>query len=500
MDADTFDMDGALELAGEIGDDCDDRSVYHQDWLPMQLAFLQDPSRRKMARAGNQLMGKTWVTLAEDIFRCLGEHPFLEVPPPPIKVRLICGTAGQSIEIQSKLWELLPKSEIDPSVGFVPGKGFRGREPKVVTFKNGSTITIFTTNQDPLAQAGGTIDVIHFDEPPKNDRYFTEAQNRMIRTGGVLLLSMTPVNAPVEYIRKQAEQGLISDHWRPLTPEQLIPVGQTEPIRTKDGEPMDAEFLEHIRTLIPAYQVPVVIDGEWQFYVIDRVFDAYDETRHERSHEEFWIELLAAQKRCRSRGTNLKLTTGTDHGDGDHKSQSTVLTAVDDSGDYPRFYFTDEYVAELSTTPDIDARQILDMLGRNGQSWQKLDFAVGDRPWQGRYRVKTNSRLMKALAVELGLPSMDDLEPQIQQAKSGWLPARGSVDEGILQLHQAMVRPGHLLVNRDRCPNLSQGFKKWDRKPKSPHVHVIDGARYSTVHWLQPSHGGGRIAVVHRGW
>ena len=493
-------LDAALELATDVRDDCDDYAVYHQDWLPLQLEFLQDPSKRKMVRAGNQLIGKTWCALAEDIFRCLGRHPFLDVPPPPIKVRLVCGTAGQSIEIQDKLWALLPKAELADDVQFILGKGFRGREPKVVTFKNGSTITIFTTNQDPLAQAGGTIDIIHFDEPPKNDRYFTEAQNRMIRTGGVLLLSMTPVNAPVEYIRKQAEAGLIADHWRPMTPAELIPVGATEPIRTKDGVAMDQAFLDHIRTLIPAYQVPVVIDGEWQFYVVSRVFDKYDETVHELSHDAFWEQLMAAARRCEAAGSKLKLSLGIDHGDGDHKSQSAVLTAVDDSGDHPRFYHVDEYVSDGSTTTDMDARGLLDMLGRNGQRWSSLDFCVGDRPWRGRYRVKTNTRLMRELARELGLPGADHLEPTIEQAKTGWLPAQGSVEEGIVQLHQAMVRPGHFRINADRCPVLAEGYKMWDRKPRSEHVHVIDGARYSTVHWLAPSAGGGRVAVVKRGW
>lgn len=529
----------AVEAADEVERRHDDYAVYRFPWLPVQLAFLMDPSRAKDCRTGNQGLGKTTAGLAEDIFYALGSHPFRWVPPPPCRIRIICATAVQSIEIQEKLWYLVPKSELVPGVEFRTGQGFRGRDPKRVAFKNGSLITFHTSYQSAIAQAGGTVDRIHFDEPPKNDRVFVEARNRMIKTGGTLILTFAPVNAPVDYLRELIAKGELSDHHSPMTQAAMTPVPDIEtvsglarsfalergdphpssrdvdqaieawlaqrrgmvlqPITDKFGRPFTDEYIAELKRGVPAYQVPVVFDGEWEFYTVDRVFDQYDPLKHELGHDEFWREVIAAAQRCERAGTHLKLGLGGDHGDGDHKSVSWPLVAVEDHGPHPRLYVLDEYVSDGSTTTDMDALSILDLLARNGQRWAGLDSAVGDRPWLADDKGKSNLAIMRHLARELGLGSWRDLRPTIRQAKSGGFQARGSVDTGIRFLHEAMIRPRHLIVNRDRCPNLSTAFLRWDRRPKSEHVHILDGLRYATLPWQTPNAGSG-IAVVRNPW
>jgi hypothetical protein len=481
---DLLDIAEAFEALDELERRYDDYAVYRNAWLPVQDKFLRDEARSKALRTGNQGLGKTTVGLAEDIFFALGKHPYFEVPPPPCRIAIICGTAVQSIEIQEKLWHLLPKCELESGVEFRIGKGFRGRDPKQVPFKNGSLITFYTSYQDALAVAGGTKDRVHFDEPPKSDRMFTEAVQRMFRTGGTLILTFAPVNAEVGYLRELIEGGTISGHHAKMTQAEMTPVGRTEPLVDKHGRPFTDAYIDELKKLVPAYQVPVVFDGEWEFYVVERVYDKYDADVHGLSHDAFWEHLLEAHNRCTAAGTELKLAVGLDHGDGTDKSEAACLLAVDDSGKYPRFFFMDDYVSDGATTVDMDAQAILAMLERNGQKWASLNYAIGDRPWKISDKGKRNSDMIRAIAAELGVAAASDLKPQFQQAKANNFPARGSVEAGIQFLHEAMVRPRHFYVNRDRAKHVHEGLLKWDKKPSSEHVHICDTLRYATLPWL----------------
>ena len=97
----------------------DREPLRHMRWLPGQQAFLSDPSPRKLFRAGNQAMGKTTCGLADVVFRCLGEHPFLDVPTPPIEAWVLCASWSQSLAVQTKLWDMLPKHRVHAELSSV---------------------------------------------------------------------------------------------------------------------------------------------------------------------------------------------------------------------------------------------------------------------------------------------------------------------------------------------------------------------------------------------
>ena len=50
---------------------------------PPQEAWLKDPSKIKLLLGGNQV-GKTYAQTAELLYRCLGNHPYIDTAPPPI--------------------------------------------------------------------------------------------------------------------------------------------------------------------------------------------------------------------------------------------------------------------------------------------------------------------------------------------------------------------------------------------------------------------------------
>ena len=92
---------------------------------PPQETWLKDTSKIKLLLGGNQV-GKTFAATAELLYRCLGNHPYIKVDPPPIQAFLITHSHQQSITIQEKLFAMCPKDALHPSCEFVPGKGFRG--------------------------------------------------------------------------------------------------------------------------------------------------------------------------------------------------------------------------------------------------------------------------------------------------------------------------------------------------------------------------------------
>lgn len=437
-------------------------------WLVPQLALLTDPARLKLLRLGNQWGGKTTAGLKEVDWRCTGKHPFLPVRSPPIVAWVVCASWSQSVEIQRKFWEICDRDELDERTEFDEVKGFKGKHP-TVRYKNGSIVRFKTTRQGGLNLASATIHVVLIDEPTQQ-RVFEELRKRVARTNGVVIMTLTPINGPVDYLRELVAKGQISDHHYPLRPEYLVPVGAKSPLRLQDGTPMDAAWCERLRAETLEMEVPVIVDGEWEVRVVGRVFTKFD-PRPNGAH------ITSAVP-----AADLKICVGIDHGQKDFK-QCAVLVGVDLAGDHPKVHVLDEYVGEGDTVPEQDARGILAMLRRWNLSWTDVNHARGDKPYDGagkRLRVirKSNTDLAGALRRELGLEYGQRLKPPILQAKTGDGGGRGSIDRGCTWLHRAMLRPGHFTVH-PRCARLIEALEKWDYTD-SDYKDPIDALRYAT--------------------
>jgi hypothetical protein len=436
-------------------------------WLPVQHAFLSSASRCKQIRLGNQDQGKTTAALAEVIGRCVGRHPLAAeglsypTPGPGFEAWVICDSWSQAVTIMGKLWALLPKDDLDPATVFNPATGFRGKNP-YVKFRNGAILRIKTANQDPKSLASGTIDVALFDEPPPNERIFVEVQQRLQTKGGILLLSYTPVNAPVAYLKQYVAEGRIEDHHGPLTAAALIPVGATKPVRGHDGRLRDAAWVIARRKMVPEVQAPVVLDGEWEFRSKGAYFEgAWDAARmvHESPPNGEVFVLM-----------------GFDHGSRPGKQFHVLaLVQVSEAGDV--VYILDEYSDETGqgSHPE-DARGTIAMLQRHGWAWTDLDDACGDRVHMpGAGQQKSNLDLQAAIARQLRIPA-SKLKPPIRTSKRGEGRGRGAPDVGARWLHYAMVQ-GRFAVH-PRCKRLIAALPKYtgdDDDSKDP----IDALRYA---------------------
>ena len=417
-------------------------------WLPTQRGFLASGSKCKQIRAGNQWGGKSTCALAEVIGRCTGEHPipghrYDVVPGPGFEAWVICDSWSQAVTVMGKLWALLPKDALHPDTYYDPRTGFRGKNP-LVQFRNGAIIRIKTANQDPKSLASGTIDVALFDEPPPSMRVFTEVQSRLQAKGGVLLLAYTPVNAPVEYLRAMCEDGHIEDHWTPLTPEALIPVGYDRPMRGQDGQLRDEGWIAALRAQVPPDQAPVVIDGEWEF----RARGAY--------FEGAWSQITMVHENWPTGDFNLHL--GMDFGTLPGK-QIALLICVTGDAENAHVYVLDEYVDTLGTaTTRMDARGILAMLTRNRQTWKDLHCAYGDRTHMpGREEQKSVRDLSLAILREMA--STTKLDPPLRSAKSGAGRGAGAVDVGGRWLRTAMLEARFAV--HPRCAKLIASLPKY---------------------------------------
>jgi len=425
-------------------------------FTPPQITWLSDPERTRILRGGNQV-GKTYAQCAEIIWRCMGEdaHRYREVPPAPVENWLVCHSWEQSLSVQSKLWDLMPKDLIDPETIYQAGRGFRGKVP-IVRFKNGSVLRVKTTNQGSLGVASATVSYIGIDEPPPR-ALWGELSARVLRSGplGGIGLTLTPVGRPCGWLHDLVEQGIISDTPAPLTVANVTPEGGRPMLSGAEIEDIAARWLPMDR--------PQRLLGSWAGPVEDRTFEAFDDS------------MINADPPLR--GWRWEIGIGIDHGS-DAGSQVAILCAVfkGHKDGHPRIHVLDEYTSGgTAATAGHHARGILGMLRRNGMTHNSVDRWVGDRSYGGRARggKMGNGQLMRGLEQELGLPH-GGLPFSIRTA---WKP-RGSIYTGCSILHEAMLR--QCFAVNPRCRQLIQSLREFRFKDDSA-KHSVDALRYGAV-------------------
>lgn len=428
------------------------RPLEFMRFTPPQLAYLQDQSRFKLMRGGNQV-GKTFAQCAELVWRCMGEHPYIEVPPAPTECWLVVHSWESSLACQQKLWEVLPKDMIHPDTEYNPGRGFRGKVP-IIVFKNGSRLRIKTTNQGSLGVASATISFVGIDEPPPR-AIWGELSARVLRAGnlGGVGLTMTPVGRPCGWLQDLCEAGMIKDHPAPLTVENVTPEGGLPMLTQEQIDDVAARYLPMDR--------PQRLLGEWNGPTEGRTFEAFESSMvcHDKPPA----------------GVKVQIGVGIDHG-ADAGSQVAILVAVDKSGRHPRIWVLDEYTSGgEAVDPEQHARGMLAMLRRQGMNYHSVDRWVGDRKYGGkRYGGKMgNNRLMRAFENELGIGA-GSLPFTIRTAHK----PRGSVYEGCSILNEVMIHKGFFVD--PRCKQLIKSVEHFTFVDNE-YKHAIDALRYGAV-------------------
>ncbi len=460
-------VEACLE-AERLGNYAQNRPLDYIEWTPPQEQWLRCDNPRKLLRAGNQI-GKTWAGLSEVIWRATGTHPWLRTKPPPVEIWIVCTTWPQSVQIMKKFWQLLPK-ELVKNKHFDPRYGF-GKDNPAVVFHCGSIVRFKTTMQGAEALAGATIDYVLIDEPT-DEPVYRELDRRVMRAGGAIGLTLTPINRPVEYLRQLVRDGAVYEIHAKLSVENLTPRGWREPMRLLDGTLMDAAWIAEQRKLVLPRFAPIILDGEWETRLEGVMFAAFNAELH--------VTPTIPQ-------VDLKFSMGFDYGEGDFR-QAGILVGVDETGDYPKLHFVGENFSDGMTTPEEDACGTLDLLDDVGlpRGWRDLKYAIGDKPTTGRAGRKSNLDLTAALERELRkrgkLGRKEPLRPQFYQAKTGKGGGGGSQYTGCEFLHRAMLRPGHFTVH----PSMERFIlclQRWQGSSTEEWKDGVDGGRYAVWPW-----------------
>lgn len=445
------------------------------DWipfLPLQERYLRSRSKFRCLRAGNQALGKTTAALADLAWHALGTHPHRACPTPG-EYWVICASWSQSVAIQCKLYELLPKEALAPDTIFTNSRGFRGKNPAVeVKHRAGgfSIIRFRTTQQGTLNLAGATIHGALFDEPPSSEEVYAEVTKRVLATDGWVSIALTPIGAPTDWLKQAVEEGKLEDIHSELTVEALTPRGWAHP-RRLGGVLCDDAWIAEVTRQTPTHEVPVRVHGEWEVRVLGRWFDRF------RSSGE------GAHVHTRQPTGDVRLALGIDHGSSPGK-QIALLLAIEDRGEHPRIYVVDEYCdRDGSATPEDDAAGILAMLTRHGARWKDLDCAGGDIVhMRGTGRQKSNKDLAVQLGRKLGIPA-DALHPQIRTVKQGRANVRGAVKAASRWLYQVMLRDGHFGVH-PRCKRLIEALDRYHPDRDDENKDPVDALRYGLDKWI----------------
>ena len=461
--------------------------------LPTQHSFLASRHKRRLLRSGNQ-WGKTTAGAIDLIAHVTGVNRWCPemATPAPIEAWVICASWSQSVVIQRKIHALLPEGVLHPDTEFDEVRGFRGKHPafRVKHASGGySLVRIKTMGQGGLRLASATIQYAWFDEPPESPRIYSEITKRVMRAGrfGRIILTMTPVNADVEWIREDVESDrpTIEDHHARMVPHEFVPLRQLtqggkwvvgdEPLHLDDGTPCDAEWIEaQIADTLP-HEVPVVCHGEWRMSADAPVFPRFRPAGPD-------AHVTDAQPP----GT-VELLVGIDHGVRTHTQVAILVALVRGTGpdDPDSVWVLDEYVGEVETTEDDDAEGILAALERQRVRWVELDEVSGDRAHAGTGRGptvagKSNEGLSRAIVRHKRARAHGirrELHPRIGRAKRGVSARAGSVEAGCTWLHRAMVR-GRFRVH-PRCTHLIDAILAYDGTPNSDASHAIDALRYA---------------------
>lgn len=452
---------------------------------PPQIAMWSCASKRRLLRTGNQVGGKTTAACVEALWWCTHQHPFRYTPGRPVSVLFVCVNWQQSLAIQAKLWALVPKDALKPGQTFDDVNGFGTKSPALV-FADGSAIRIRTENQGAKALAGWTVDLVIYDEPPKSRRIFGELERRLTRTGGDFLITMTPVNAYLPWLRELIAAGGMTDlHFRAEPAMFVLDDGTV--LTVPDGQggvrPMDAEWIAEQQRACFQYEVDIVLHGEWDGRSEGQLFRVWDPSR-------MVIHDLMGQP-IGPRGKNGWYFVGVDYGD-DRLRTAAVLVWVPDeqASGRQRAMILAEYVPDRSTTMADDAAGILAMLASRGLKWHHLAGVLGDKRFTdagGKLTKKSNDMLEQAVSRALGL-SGRRTSPPVRNAKRGEGAGQGAFFASCRWMEACMLTEFGFFVDAS-CARFIEAMETFDGDPRHPRKDVLDGARYALKPFWAPTNG-----------
>lgn len=457
----------AAALAAELASRQTASDVHALRWTPPQAMLLRATEPIVLLRTGNQWCGKTTAGIADTILRCLGLHPTdPRGQKAPITAWVISPTSVHSVGIQGKAFALAPKHSLIPGQQYDDVKGFRGRYP-ALRFANGSTIHFRTTKQGAMTLSGATIDHVLIDELT-SARVYQELKKRIARRNGSIRLTLTPINAPADWLRELCAQGEVKDlHFR-CRPEYAIPEGSDEPLRdARSGQPMDPDWFAAFRASSPEDERPVVIDGDWQIDHKDRELAG-------------WKDEYCYDSR-KPLPNFVEYGLGIDYGEASDRSVCVLTGYSPEAG----IWVLEEWVGDGRTPLMEQAAAIRRMVRRRGLHLRDILHLVGDINSAGPVGQigSMNEVLTEALRKQVrderdpGLPPDWQLRPANKR--------RGSVDARLRMLNSALSE--RRLHVHESCNRLLTSMRTYKPGMRSSKVlkDPLDALGYVCETWLR---------------
>lgn len=156
-----------------------------------QMLFHKSPAKGRLYIGGNR-SGKSYGSVAEDVFYARGRHPYRTIPGngEPTRGRVVAVDYLQGVEkiILPLVSRLIPPSELLNG----SWEDSYNKQLRTLTLTNDATIEFMSYESDLEKFAGTSRHWVHFDEePPKH--IFNECLARLVDTDGDWWISMTPV-------------------------------------------------------------------------------------------------------------------------------------------------------------------------------------------------------------------------------------------------------------------------------------------------------------------
>lgn len=418
-------------------------------------------------RAGNQTHGKSFVGIADDIMRCTGDHPVDKrgLRPDGIEAVVLSPSDTHSVQIQGKAWALVRKEQLLPGQTFDPVKGLRGRRA-ALKFQNGSVLHFRTSGQGALNLSGSTLDHVHPDELCPEGVY-EEMKMRVARRNGTMRLTLTPVNAPADWLRKRIEAGELIEHHYRCEPRWCIPIGSTEPLKDpKTGRPMDAAWIAEYIASVAEHSREVRCHGEWQI-----AHDARDLAGWSDSYVYTDDDNLPAF---------VEYGIGIDYGEGIGRTVALFCGFSPEGG----VYVFDEWCCDGKTPVREQARNIRHMVESHGLRLANIRRVVGDiNNARAVGEIISMNRALEREFVHIEREAGRDLPNEWRISKPFKPP--GSVDTRLNLINEALS-DRRLRVN-ERCNRLLTSFRTYQKGIRQALVlkDPLDALGYVAEKWLR---------------
>lgn len=452
------------------------------EWLRLsdpQREWLSMPDRFALWRGGNSI-GKSWAQAADIVMTARLRHPYRTTPRAPVTLMVVGYSWAQMDPLLDKLWQLLPKDEIDPRCRYEPANGIRGHKEPVIEFVagpgRGSQIRFATYEQGAGRIMGIQVHGVYLDEPPPADVY-GECVPRLNAHNGFMRITFTPTpeSPDLEYMRKLIEDGRLVELQTTITPAAVTVRGglcDWPRMSPREIEAALGQYLEEQRAMRR--------DGAWEPLATGRWVTTFSDANvvdHDPP-EGAWLVLSI------------------DHGANAGKQAAVLSWWLDRDTPYPRGGYLDEAVSDGSTTTDDDADAVLAMLARNGLSYDDVDGWVGDRTTgENRYLIsKSNRELVDSLARKLRRKPGQMRKIVVPHKQAGSVRMGSALLKRGFKARRNDGRP--MLVVHPRCRAFAHALRTFKGGRQETVKDVFDAGRYGAEYALRDA---GQPALMWQG-